>query len=49
MHFEMEAKKLLSYAVNDLHVSINQIMKVISLVAYIKKWKQDLWETVFYK
>ncbi len=49
MHFEVKAQKLLCYVVNDLHVSIDRVVKVISLVAYIKKWRQELWETFFYK
>jgi hypothetical protein len=49
MHFEVEAQKLLKFVVNDLHVSIDWAVKVISFIVYIKKWRQELWETIFYK
>jgi uncharacterized protein YdhG (YjbR/CyaY superfamily) len=42
MQLEVEAQKLLGFVVNDLHVSIDPTVKVISLVVYIKKWRHEL-------
>jgi hypothetical protein len=39
MQLEVEAQKLLNFIVIDLHVSIDQVVEVISLVAYTEKWK----------
>jgi hypothetical protein len=42
MYLEVEAQKLLGWTINDLHVSIDPTMKVISFVAYIEKWRHEL-------
>jgi len=45
----VEAQKLFNSSANNLHVSIDPTMKVISLVAYTEKWKRKLWEIAFYR
>ncbi len=44
----MEVIKLFD-STRDLNVTIDQLMKVSSLLDYIQKWKLELWELVFYK
>jgi hypothetical protein len=45
----VEAIKLFDLTIRDLNVTIDQLVKVPSLLNYIKKWRFELWELTFYR
>jgi hypothetical protein len=45
----VEAIKLFDLTIRDFNVTIDQLVKVPSLLEYIQKWKLELWESAFYR
>ncbi len=45
----MEAIKLFNSTAKDLNVTIDQLVKVFSLLDYIQNWRLELWDLVFYR
>jgi hypothetical protein len=49
LHLEVEAIKLFDSTIKDFHITIEQSMKVSSLIDYIHKWRLELRESSFYR
>jgi hypothetical protein len=45
----VEVIKLFDSTIRDFNVTIDQLVKVLSLLDYIQKWRLELWESAFYQ